>query len=967
MTTNYFSFMRIGKKSSGMLLIFLMTSTFFHAQCNRPTNIQKTSLTPDSVSFSWSPPASGSSVMNYDYYVTNDLINYPPIGAESNYQTTGLTSATWTGLTSNFTYRIFVRTRCDFTTVSQWQSAGNFTTLAPNSGCANGPYGLNPTNTFVPSCTGSAEVINTDAWAGEYADIQVVPNRQYIFDSSRNTDYVTLTNSGVDAVVAHGAVPFTWNSGTFNGVIRYFLNSNSNCGIQQVERTRSVTCGVVPSSCEAPTTIYTNSITSTGAILYWAFSNINIYYPTQYYISTSSTTPTVNTNPSGGVTSGSYQIAITGLTPNTTYYYWMRSSCNPNLSNWVSGGSFTTQATVVSGCTGALYGQEPATTFTPACSGSPENISTSMWAGQYSNINILPNKTYTFSSSVATDFITVRDEITSVAYASGTTPLVWSSGGNTTELKVFVHTNTSCGSQNVNRTFRITCQNAVASCSAPSALSIGSLTSTTANVSWVAANPAPSNGYQYYYSTNNTAPTAATTPSGNTTAVSLNLTGLTANTTYYIWVRSNCGATQGNWVFGNNFTTVGSGSGCTTAIYGLYPTDNYVPTCFGNNDELIVSDAYAGEYSNISINSNTQYTFKSSVTSDYITITNADATITYTAGTTPLVWLSGNNSGTIRYYFHANSACASQNSNRARYIACQAAASCNPPTVSAVTGITSSSATLNWSSSPTPSNGFQYYYSTNSTAPNASTAPSGNTTANSFNLTGLNQSTTYYFWIRSNCGTSQSSWVSGSSFTTLQQVFTGCTDAIWPQFPAVAYTPTCNGTTETIVTNAYCSEYAVINILPNKQYTFASSVATDFITISDESATLVRASGTTPVTWLSGSNTGAIRYYFHTDSSCGSNAEDRTKFITCNTALSHEIFNDSNLKAYPNPTADWLYLTNNETIDLVILYNMIGQAVKQQSIQSKTGQMDMTSLSAGTYFAKVISGENFKTLKVIKE
>ncbi|NHM06239.1 T9SS type A sorting domain-containing protein [Flavobacterium sp. CYK-4] len=964
MITNYFSLMGFRKKASLLSLAFLLTSTAFYAQCDPPTPIIRTSLTTDGVGFSWTPPATGAT--SYDYYVTNDLINYPPIGSESNSTQTGATSAMVTGLNPSITYKIYVRSRCGLSK-SSWATAGTFTPLAPNSGCANAPYGLYPTTTFTPSCTGNAETINTNAFAGEYCNINVVANRRYTFSSSVASDYITLGNANLTAIVAHGAVPFVWDSGSYSGVIRYYLNTNSTCGTQEFERTRSVTCGVVPSDCEAPTTIYTNSITSTGAIIHWAFSSSSIYHPTNYYISTSSATPTINTTPSGGVTSGSYQSAITGLTPNTTYYYWMRSSCNPNLSEWVSGGSFTTQATVVSGCVTAIYGQNPSTTFTPACSGSPEVISTNMWAGEYSTINILPNKTYTFTSSVATDFFTVRDNITSVAYASGTSPLVWSSGGNTTELKVFIHTNSSCASQNVNRTFRITCQNAVAGCAAPASLTLGSITSTTANVSWVAANPAPSGGYQYYYSTTNTAPTASTTPSGSTTAVSLNLTALNPNTTYYFWVRSNCGTTQGNWVFGNNFTTVGANAGCTNALYGLYPTETFTPTCFGN-DEVMVTDAFAGEYSNVNINANTQYTFKSSVTSDYITITNADATVTYTAGTTPLVWTSGSNSGVIRYYFHTNVACGSQNSNRTRYIACQAATACNTPSGFSASGISTSGATLNWTAaSPTPSNGYQYYYSTSNTAPTASTQPTGNVTTNSVTLTGLNASTIYYYWVRSNCGTSQSNWASGGFFSTASIVFTGCTDAIWPQFPSTPYTPSCTGASETIVTNAYCGEFSVINILPNKQYTFSSSVATDFITISDENGTVVRISGTSPVVWLSGSNTGAIRYYFHTDSSCGNNAEERSKFISCTNALANANFDNSSLRLFPNPTKDWLHISNDTAIDSVILINTLGQTVQQQSIRSKEGKIDMSALSPGTYFARVISGETSKTLKVIKE
>lgn len=959
MKKNYVTIVRILSDCKAYIMLFalLLAPAVFYGQCDQPININQVSLTPTTASFTWNAPATGAT--SYEYIITTGGSPGSPSGSTFG---NSITVPVIAGLQ----HRFYVRSRCASNTSSAWHLGAIFTPMASGNGCASAPYGLHPAANFTPACTGNPEVVVNDAFAGEYSYINVIANRRYTFGSSNPTDHATIANANLSGIITHGTVPVVWDSGSFSGEIRYYLNSNGSCGTQQVERTRLVTCGVVPSDCDAPVNMYTHSITSTGATIHWAFTST--YHPTNYYISTSSATPAINVTPSGGVTSGSYEKVITNLQPNTTYYYWMRSNCSPNLSDWVLGGSFTTQATVVTGCTGALYGQEPSTPFTPACSGSPEIISTSMWAGQYSNINILPNKIYTFTSSVATDFITVRDEITSVAYASGTTPLVWSSGANTTQLKVFIHTNSSCGSLNVNRTFRITCQNAVASCAAPSSLTVSAITGSSANIGWVAASPAPSNGYQYYYSTSGTAPVAGTTPSGTTTAVSLNLTGLNANTTYYIWVRSNCGSSQSNWFFGNNFTTLGANAGCTTAVNGQYPADTFTPTCFGNN-EIIVSDAYAGEYANVNITANTQYTFTSSVTSDYITITNADATITYVAGNTPLVWVSGSNSGVIRYYIHANSACASQNSNRIRYMACQAATACVTPTALSATGITTSTATLNWTAStPAPVNGYQYYYATTNVAPTASTQPSGNVTVTSAALTGLNPSTNYYYWIRSNCGTSQSAWSSGATFTTSALVYTGCTEAFFGAYPTTAVTPLCTGANETIVADAYAGEYSIVNVVANKQYTFTSSVATDFITIANAADTQVIISGTSPVVWQSGSFTGVIYYFLHTDlASCGIDLTNRSRLIACTNALADVTFNTENLRLFPNPTTQLLNISNDERIDSVALFNMLGQLVKQQDIHAKAGTIDMSTFAAGTYFARVVSGDKSKTLKVIKE
>ncbi len=85
-------------------------------------------------------------------------------------------------------------------------------------------------------------------------------------------------------------------------------------------------------------------------------------------------------------------------------------------------------------------------------------------------------------------------------------------------------------------------------CGSPTNITYTS-TMTSATVNWAASASAPSSGYQYYYSTSPTAPTATTVPTGSvpagTTSVTLN--DLTTGQTYYFWVRANCGSGQSFW------------------------------------------------------------------------------------------------------------------------------------------------------------------------------------------------------------------------------------------------------------------------------------------------------------------------------------------------------------------------------------------------------------------------------------
>ena len=82
-----------------------------------------------------------------------------------------------------------------------------------------------------------------------------------------------------------------------------------------------------------------------------------------------------------------------------------------------------------------------------------------------------------------------------------------------------------------------------ASCLPPGTLTVGATGEDTATINWGASASTPANGYSYYRSTIGTAPTAGATPTGSVLAgvTTANLTGLTASTTYYVWVKANCG------------------------------------------------------------------------------------------------------------------------------------------------------------------------------------------------------------------------------------------------------------------------------------------------------------------------------------------------------------------------------------------------------------------------------------------
>lgn len=105
-------------------------------------------------------------------------------------------------------------------------------------------------------------------------------------------------------------------------------------------------------------------------------------------------------------------------------------------------------------------------------------------------------------------------------------------------------------------------------------------------------------------------------------------------------------------------------------------------------------------------------------------------------------------------------------------------ASCPKPTLSSTVTTTSSTATITW----TPSSGsqtlFDIYYSEDSDTPAEETTPTvSNTNGSTYTITGLNSGTTYYVWLRGNCGTAldpdiSGGWTSSVSFTTEHTIST---------------------------------------------------------------------------------------------------------------------------------------------------------------------------------------------------
>ncbi|MBS1549109.1 MAG: hypothetical protein JSS94_04490, partial [Bacteroidetes bacterium] len=120
------------------------------------------------------------------------------------------------------------------------------------------------------------------------------------------------------------------------------------------------------------------------------------------------------------------------------------------------------------------------------------------------------------------------------------------------------------------------------SCLPPTNLVISNITVNSADLAWTAATTTASEGYDYYISTSNTAPTATTTPSGSVAAgvLTAGLSGLASNTNYFVWVRSKCNTSDlSAWSQIATFKTL-------CAIFTVPYTENFDTTATGSSTNI---------------------------------------------------------------------------------------------------------------------------------------------------------------------------------------------------------------------------------------------------------------------------------------------------------------------------------------------------------------------------------------------
>ncbi len=346
-------------------------------------------------------------------------------------------------------------------------------------------------------------------------------------------------------------------------------------------------------------------------------------------------------------------------------------------------------------------------------------------------------------------------------------------------------------------------------CFEPTALTVSALTSNSAEFTWGPPSTGTTpTGYEYAVTTSATPPGSGYALSGSTFLVNTGNT-LTTNTTYYVHVRSVCGAgNYSEWISKNFYTgyCVPTGNNTSYQITNIATTGattNMTSTSSGGAGYVDYSASrsvshYAGGNFGISITTNsTTSTFYHYVwvdwnnnlsftdaneaviaTSSYVNLYNG--TIAIPAGT-PL----GSYKMRVAISFSgAITACGTTSGEYEDYtLTVVAPPVCMTPTTPTASNITIGSAVLSWTSTASL---FDIKYG----APGFNVATEGTlqtAVSNSYLLPGLAHSTAYQYYVRTNCGVDGvSDWAGPFSFTTAIPGQIGTGTATSSNFPILS-------------------------------------------------------------------------------------------------------------------------------------------------------------------------------------
>ncbi len=343
-------------------------------------------------------------------------------------------------------------------------------------------------------------------------------------------------------------------------------------------------------SCPNPTALTVDSVTNNTANISWTAGDAETNWLVKY-----SDTPGFDPITAGltETVSGSPMTTLSGLTPNTNYEFYVQADCGGDESTWTGPVSFTTQFVVAPiweegftttttpegwsrtgwligstrGVTGNpgnniyknLYSSSASGTFTTANVGpiaAAEVLSFDYKASNYgSPYNAIGEDSGSFTVSISTDYGQNYSEVANItlpndnAWQSHSYPLTAYEGE---VIKVKIEATRTAGDYDI--AFDNFFVGTPPSCLAPTALTVDAVTTTTADVSWTAGDA--ETAWNISWGTSGYTPGTDDLGTDTPAATLYEITGLTASTTYDVYVQADCGGDLSTWTGPVSFTTV---------------------------------------------------------------------------------------------------------------------------------------------------------------------------------------------------------------------------------------------------------------------------------------------------------------------------------------------------------------------------------------------------------------------------
>ncbi|WP_307460493.1 fibronectin type III domain-containing protein [Chryseobacterium sp. SORGH_AS_0447] len=719
-----------------------------------------------------------------------------------------------------------------------------------------------------------------------------------------------------------------------------------------------VTAGSFTTSLNCASTVTgltSSAVTPDAATISWAASTTPPGNGYEYYYSTSSTAPTITTTPSSSTGAGIVTANLSGLTPGTTYYYWIRGNCNATDKGvWSSSGTFATPSlcpTVSAPASGALdVSSTPTITWTSINGVTGYKLRVGTTAGGtdvLNNVDLGNVTSYTFASplNLATKYYY------SVSGYTANTPSA------TCSERVFT---TVCGVEN-----------------APTA---NQAFSSFVPTCWSVAKGAVAANSTLTYGASKWASATGFGNAGTNAGVKINLYG-TNTGDWLISQPINLGNTAGVYRVKYKMAVTNYSGTTSQTTLGTHLVRMIISTDGGttwSNTNILKTYTGAGSYSN--------------------------------TGQTETVNLTGY-SGTVKIAFVASTSSTSPDVDfHIDDFVVEAIPACAEPTSLGANSITSSGATISWTAPATaPGNGYELYYSTSSTAPTSTTAPNiTGITGNSQAISGLAPATMYYVWVRSICSAAATSpWSSPISFntscvavTTLNENFdttaTGSLPVCWTSIgsnltyatvtassavsaPNALYIYTFGTSTGMAATpelsNLQSGNYT-LQFKGRANFTAGGIVQIGYLTNPADTSTFVvlgsyTSTSTTAVDNYSlditGVPAGVNKLVFrHTGTPANSVLiDDITYQLNPSLATSETSVRNNGIKVYPNPFFDVLNISDVSNIKNILIADVAGRLVK--TIANPSAQLHLGELQKGIYLVilemKDGSKQMIKTIK----